>query len=240
MRKKELSDVVVEKQLEKEGWRNSSKRSQKKKGDVDLRKMVSWGRLEGQSCKVPNKFLMALPSSPIESLNLTISGNVHSLKFSPCGLKLAAGLDTDDLHAILVFEIPSGHLLRSLKNHHGLIYDLNWAQVDISSNVYMQYLASASADSTACVWSMRNNDHTSLSLIKTLHHPSFVYAAKFHPTNHSLLLTACFDFIIRVWNIDKGEEDSNSRNDSSPLFLVYKVLNWDLYIEYKIYLNSRS
>jgi WD40 repeat protein len=109
--------------------------------------------------------MLSLPSSPIESLNLTISGNVHCVKFSPCGLKLAAGLDTEDLHAVLLFDIPSGNLLRSLKNHHGLIYDLSWKEVDNSSS-YIQYLASASADSTACIWSMKNGNEATLKCVK--------------------------------------------------------------------------
>jgi hypothetical protein len=68
---------------------------------------MTWNRLEGQSCKPPNKLLTALPTQPkLETfMNLTISGNVYCLKFSPCGLKLAAGLNTDDLHAVLIFEV---------------------------------------------------------------------------------------------------------------------------------------
>jgi hypothetical protein len=164
MRKDELTHAMLEHQLSK-----SSKKSRRKKTleivDLDARRNANWSRLEGQSCKVPNKLMLSLPSSPIESLNLTISGNVHCVKFSPCGLKLAAGLDTEDLHAVLLFDIPSGNLLRSLKNHHGLIYDLSWKEVDNSSS-YIQYLASASADSTACIWSMKNGNEATLKCVK--------------------------------------------------------------------------
>ena len=77
----------------------------RKPGKMDLTAVPQWTRLEGQSCKVPNKVFKSLPVSQIESLNLTISGNVQCVKFTPCGLKLAAGLDTEELHTILIFEV---------------------------------------------------------------------------------------------------------------------------------------
>ena len=73
---------------------------------IDVR-VPQWSRLEGQSCKVPNQVYKSLPFSEIASLNLTVSGNVHCIKFSPCGLKLAAGLDTEELHTVLIFEVIS-------------------------------------------------------------------------------------------------------------------------------------
>lgn len=71
----------------------------------DLRESANWTRMEGQSCKPPNKLVASLPSSQIESLNIVISGNVYTTKFSPCGNMLAAGLDTDELHVILLFKV---------------------------------------------------------------------------------------------------------------------------------------
>lgn len=64
-------------------------------------------------------------------------------------------------------KIPTGNLLKSLKNHHGLIYDLAWKEVSgVEGSSYYQYLASASADSTVCIWSMKNNNETTLRMVK--------------------------------------------------------------------------
>jgi hypothetical protein len=94
---------------------------------VDKRRLANWTRIEGQSCRVPNKLLASLPSSPIESLNITVSGNVHCLKFSPCGLKLAAGLDTEEMHAVLIFDVSSEQLI-NLRNHAHDGLCLSWVE----------------------------------------------------------------------------------------------------------------
>jgi WD40 repeat protein len=33
-----------------------------------------------------------------------------------------------------------------------------------------------------------------------LPHPSFVYCGQFHPSNGSVLVTGCYDHVVRVWN----------------------------------------
>lgn len=67
--------------------------------------LPQWSRLQGQSCKPPNKIHQLLPSSDFDSLKINISGNVQCVKFSPDGLKLAAGFSSAQLHTILVFEV---------------------------------------------------------------------------------------------------------------------------------------
>jgi len=75
-------------------------RNQKK-----VRKEPEWRRLPGQSCKVPNKLLMSLPTSDMDWFNFRVVGNVQAVKFSPCGMLLATGLDAERYHVLLIFEV---------------------------------------------------------------------------------------------------------------------------------------
>ncbi|CAG7703397.1 unnamed protein product, partial [Allacma fusca] len=218
MGKDDLNQAILESQIhspkssKNPGSTNELKRQP---GQTDIQ-MPQWLRLDGQICKIPNKVIKSLPMSPIESLNLTISGNVQCVKFSPCGLKLATGLDTDELHTILVFDVPSGKLLRNIRCHHGLVYDLDWKIIDMKNvlvpNSY--YLASASADTTATVWLLKNNSKESPKLVKKLLHPSFVYCIKIHPTKSNLVFTGCFDYAIRIWNIQKTSASQANVHES--------------------------
>lgn len=36
-------------------------------------------------------------------------------------------------------------------------------------------------------------------------HPSFVYTAKYHPVAESLVVTGCYDSVIRIWNANVKE-----------------------------------
>lgn len=43
------------------------------------------------------------------------------------------------------------------------------------------------------------------SAVKVFPHPSFVYTAKYHPVADSLVVTGCYDAVIRVWNASVEE-----------------------------------
>lgn len=43
------------------------------------------------------------------------------------------------------------------------------------------------------------------SAVKVFPHPSFVYTAKYHPVADSLVVTGCYDAVIRVWNANVEE-----------------------------------
>lgn len=38
---------------------------------------------------------------------------------------------------------------------------------------------------------------------RTLAHPSYVYCARFHPISEDIVVTAGYDKLMRVWNIEK-------------------------------------
>ncbi|KAL7987741.1 hypothetical protein Chor_006660 [Crotalus horridus] len=96
----------------------------------------------------------------------------------------------DSVVLLLVYEIPSGCYLRELYGHLNIVYDLCWSKDN-------QHLLTASSDGTARMWKI---EAQATSATKIFPHPSFVYAAKFHPVAEYLVVTGCYDSVIRVWN----------------------------------------
>lgn len=43
------------------------------------------------------------------------------------------------------------------------------------------------------------------SAVRVFPHPSFVYTAKYHPVADSLVVTGCYDSVIRIWNANVKE-----------------------------------
>lgn len=43
------------------------------------------------------------------------------------------------------------------------------------------------------------------SAVRVFPHPSFVYTAKYHPIADSLVVTGCYDSVIRIWNANVEE-----------------------------------
>lgn len=53
------------------------------------------------------------------------------------------------------------------------------------------------------VW---KNEINSTSTFRVLPHPSFVYTARFHPATRELVVTGCYDSMIRIWKVDARED----------------------------------
>lgn len=156
-------------------------------GLEDSKEVVKWKRLPGQACRIPNKHLF--------SLNAGERG-CFCLDFSHNGRILATACASRDGYPIILYEIPSGRFMRELCGHLNIIYDLDWSKDD-------RYLVTSSSDGTARVW---KNEINSTSTFRVLPHPSFVYTAKFHPATRELVVTGCYDSMIRVWKIDSRED----------------------------------
>lgn len=138
---------------------------------------VNWSRKPNQSCKIPNHVK--------HCLSYTDQGCLV-VKFSNNGLKLACGA----YKQILVYDVLSGKLEISLSGHLGLVYDASWSDND-------ELLLTASADSTARVWNTKFEEGCGHGQVLT--HPTYVYAARFVPSRHQVIVTGCFDHVLRVW-----------------------------------------
>ncbi|XP_027981166.1 jouberin isoform X7 [Eumetopias jubatus] len=156
-------------------------------GLEDSKEVVKWKRLPGQACRIPNKHLF--------SLNAGERG-CFCLAFSHNGRILATACASRDGYPIILYEIPSGRFMRELCGHLNIIYDLCWSDDD-------RYILTASSDGTARIW---KNEINNTNTFRVLPHPSFVYTAKFHPAVKELVVTGCYDSVIRIWKIDMRED----------------------------------
>ncbi|KAK2193936.1 hypothetical protein NP493_4g02002 [Ridgeia piscesae] len=178
-----------------------------------------WTRLPGQLCRVPNCLSLNLPAG---------GGGCFVIRFSHDGKTLACGCHDKDGFPITLYEIPSGEVKGQLQGHFGMTYDLCWSKKDrqlvsasadatipsgevkgqLQGHFGMTYdlcwskkdrqLVSASADATVRVW---NVEKPSTPSMKVLPHPTYVYTAKFHPRVTRVVVTGCYDHILRIWSI---------------------------------------
>lgn len=139
----------------------------------------SWSRHRGQTCEIPKTKEVSI-EAPDDS-------EVSCMRFSQSGRALGVAFTRDNgSSAIHVFHVPSWQFLKVIGSHPGTIYELDWDLDDTE-------IVSASADRTASVWSIHKGTR------KVLEHPSFVYCARFHPNSPNVVITGCYDKVIRVW-----------------------------------------
>ncbi|XP_077208099.1 jouberin [Paroedura picta] len=145
-----------------------------------------WSKLPGQVCRIPNKHLFSLRAGDT---------GCFCIRFSEDGRTLAAACAGKDGYPVILYEIPSGQYLREFYGHLNIIYDLCWSKDS-------QHLLTASSDGTARMWKI---EAQATSALKVFPHPSFVYTAKFHPVADHIIVTGCYDSMIRVWNAKVNE-----------------------------------
>ncbi|NXM02860.1 AHI1 protein, partial [Tyrannus savana] len=145
-----------------------------------------WSRLPGQACRIPNKHLFSLRGGDM---------GCFCVRFSHDGKTLAAACAGRNGYPIVLYEIPSGQFLREFYGHLNIVYDLCWSKDN-------QYLLTASSDGTVRMWKI---EMQAASAVRVFPHPSFVYTAKYHPIADSLVVTGCYDSVIRIWNANVKE-----------------------------------
>ncbi|NXO63920.1 AHI1 protein, partial [Phainopepla nitens] len=145
-----------------------------------------WSRLPGQACRIPNKHLFSLRAGDM---------GCFCIRFSHDGRTLAAACAGRNGYPIALYEIPSGQFLREFYGHLNIVYDLCWSKDS-------QYLLTASSDGTVRMWKI---EMKAASAVRVFPHPSFVYTAKYHPVADSLVVTGCYDSVIRIWNANVKE-----------------------------------
>lgn len=191
-------------ELENEAERPTAKGNQDiSKEYLDKQKKLSrWKKLPNEDCRIPNSLAGKFDSSEMGCWRLSFS---HSGKY------LAAGC-TDNKTVIRIYNIEDMEQIMVLKGHADLIHDIVWSDFD-------NYLLTCSTDGTAKLWTFAEvmdhgmeitgmtssnfNPGTAQFLRHNIQHPSYVYAAVFHPDqsypNVFFIATACFDGYVRLW-----------------------------------------
>ncbi|XP_029452474.1 LOW QUALITY PROTEIN: jouberin [Rhinatrema bivittatum] len=154
--------------------------------DAKKVELIKWTRLPGQACRIPNKHLLSLRTGHM---------GCFCVDFSHDGRTLAAACADRDGYPIFLYDIPSGRYLRELHGHLNIVYDLCWSKDD-------RQLLTSSSDGTVRMWQV---EPQGTSALKVIPHPSFVYTAKYHPVAVHLVVTGCYDSVIRVWNVKVKE-----------------------------------
>ncbi|KAM6279122.1 jouberin isoform 3-T3 [Porphyrio hochstetteri] len=167
-------------ELQREGSKKSCESLPEKK------ELCKWTRLPGQACRIPNKHLFSLRAGDT---------GCFCIRFSHDGRTLAAACAGRNGYPIVLYEIPSGQFLREFYGHLNIVYDLCWSKDN-------QYLLTASSDGTVRMWKI---EMQTASAVRVFPHPSFVYTAKYHPIVDSLVVTGCYDSVIRIWNANVKE-----------------------------------
>ncbi|KYO19050.1 jouberin isoform D [Alligator mississippiensis] len=160
---------------------NEVSKKDSESGPEEKKEQFKWTRLPGQVCRIPNKHLFSLRGGDM---------GCFCVRFSHDGRTLAAACAGRNGYPITLYEIPSGQYLREFYGHLNIVYDLCWSKDN-------KYLLTASSDGTVRMWKIETQ---ATSAVKVFPHPSFVYTAKFHPIADYLVVTGCYDSMIRVWN----------------------------------------
>ncbi|NXQ41529.1 AHI1 protein, partial [Catharus fuscescens] len=172
----EQSSIALS-ELQREGCEPSSE---------EKKEPFKWSRLPGQACRIPNKHLFSLRGGDM---------GCFCIRFSHDGRTLAAACAGRNGYPIALYEIPSGQFLREFYGHLNIVYDLCWSKDN-------QYLLTASSDCTVRMWKI---EMKAASAVRVFPHPSFVYTAKYHPVADLLVVTGCYDSVIRIWNANVKE-----------------------------------
>ncbi|KAK7492879.1 hypothetical protein BaRGS_00015826 [Batillaria attramentaria] len=166
---------------------------------LETKPLTSWSRLFGQLCRIPNNLILTLPAG---------KKGCFVIRFSHDGRSLACACGDRDGYPILMYEIPSGNLKLTLRGHFSLVYDLSWSRKDT-------HLATASADGTVRIWNILEGKPVSE---RVLPHPGFVYCCKFHPQVDGIVVSGCYDQVLRVWDLSQEEETGQIREDGKILY----------------------
>lgn len=134
-------------------------------------------------------------------LNSSVQLNSFAFAFSPDGKRVLSGGDVpntdgttgEPLHALLLWDLESGHCLQTLKGHTSRIENIAWS-------ADQSFAITASSDKTARVW----NIVTGCCFLVLEGHTEFVYGVTLSFDQH-FALTSSFDKTIKLWDVNTGQ-----------------------------------
>lgn len=141
--------------------------------------------------------------------NQSIGRGAWCLRFSTDGktLAVASPSSTSSLGtSIKIYAVETGQQEVELQGHKGPIYALDWHRNN--------QLLSASGDGTVRIWKNKKEE-------QVLHHPTYVYAAKFHPNAVETVASAGYDQVVRIWQKAKT---------SGHYIILHELMNHKAYV----------
>ena len=138
------------------------------------------------------------------------------LRFSHDGKILAVACSdppSSQGSAIRIYSVETGKLEADLKGHKGPIYALDWHRNN--------KLLSASGDGSVKIWSSHRQFEASLQ------HPTYVYAARFHPNSSDTIASAGFDQVVRIW---QKSGFLNQSQQQCQYIILHELINHKAYV----------
>ncbi|WP_019501747.1 eIF2A-related protein [Pseudanabaena sp. PCC 6802] len=117
-----------------------------------------------------------------------IFAGVLTLAYSPDGTMLACGDASGSVH---LWQIASGELLLTLKQHRSWVWSLAWSPDS-------QILATGGDDKTVILWDTRSGEE-----LKTISEINAVWALAWSPDGQ-ILASGSFDKTVKLWNPETG------------------------------------
>ncbi|KAJ1480747.1 WD40-repeat-containing domain protein, partial [Baffinella frigidus] len=210
-------------QLKARQGREEARRRQWRTDDkVDKQRLgKKWIGSTGKWCRIPN-----VPMHKVESDHR----GCFVLAFSAYGNFLACATGGRTMYRVKIYNVATGSLENTLPGHQEIVYDMQWGMETEESELNDDagnaggnagaggaeagpgpLLLTASADTTAKVWSLASS-----AVMATCHHPSYCYSARFLPGPDGVrgdtpqekaasaclyVLTGCYDTFLRLWDV---------------------------------------
>jgi WD40 repeat protein len=160
-------------------------------------------RLPDQPCIIPGSIVGTLP---------TARQGTTSLSISPDGALIAVACIADQSYPVRVFEVYRGREVAHLEGHGNLVYQVTWSPKPVEG----QYLLTASGDGTAALWHLPRSGprwhrlRGPARMVSRLSHvpPAYVYCARFHPSDPSVVITGSYDHSLRLWDTRVAEANN--------------------------------
>jgi hypothetical protein len=127
----------------------------------------------------------------VRVLNAPAPSGVNDVAFSPDGKLIAAALGRPK-NAVLIWEVPSGQLVRVLQGHTDEV-------IAVAFDPGNKFLASGSSDTTVRLWEVASGKPMQMLALHTLPVPSVAFSPK-----GDVLASGSVDRTIHLWGVASG------------------------------------
>lgn len=132
--------------------------------------------------------------SPIRTINVPDT-QVRCLAISPQGDSLVSA--NSDSHLLRVWDVKTGQSIKILAGHESILWAVAFSQKG-------DVLASGGNDHTLRLWDTQNME----SIFSFKGYSMAITSIAFSPVDPLILLSTCDDGVVRMWNVETGQNQS--------------------------------